>query len=110
MGIKQVPTSVVLKYFAKLGLVHKRTTASHFLYDYPDGHPGGRLLRPIPIHQFEKDVPLFHIHTILKTLDKPKSDFENWIKSQQKGGKSSKKPIQPKSDHKKDRESNSDES
>jgi hypothetical protein len=110
MGIKQVPTSLVLKYFESLGLIHKRTSASHFIYDFPDSHPGGSLMRPLPIHRFEKDVPLFHLHTCLKTLGISKSAFETWMKSQNKGLKTSRKvkPHQPDSDLKEEEDSKTD--
>lgn len=110
MGIKQVPTSLVLKYFASLGLIHKRTSASHFIYDFPDSYPGGSLMRPLPIHRFEKEVPLFHLHTCLKTLGISKSEFETWMKNQNKGIRKARKlkPHQPDSDLSKEDDTNTD--
>ena len=81
MGIKQIPTSVFLEFLKSCGLVYKRTKASHFAYDYPDGHYKGKLPRPLIVRTNQKEIPLIHIHTNLLTLEISKSEFETWLKN-----------------------------
>ncbi len=79
MGIKQITVSRFVRYLESLGLVYIRTTASHDYYNYPSGHPNGRLERPITIRIKHKDIPMEHIHTNLQTLGIPKKQFEKDI-------------------------------
>jgi predicted RNA binding protein YcfA (HicA-like mRNA interferase family) len=80
MGIKQIPVKKFIRWLESLGLVHIRTTASHDYYNYPDRHPN-KLMRPITVRTKYKDIPLFHIHTNLKTLGISKEEFEEQIKN-----------------------------
>ncbi len=81
MGIKQIPTAVFLEFLKSLGLVFKRTKASHFAYNYPDNHPTGQLRRPLIVRTNQKEIPLVHIHTNLMTLGISKEAFEQWLKN-----------------------------
>ena len=81
MGIKQIPTAIFLEFLKTLGLVYKRTKASHFVYDYPDDHVKGKLQRPLIVRTNQKDIPLTHIHTNLATLNISKVEFETWLKN-----------------------------
>ena len=79
MGVKQIPTHVFIEFLMSLGLVYKRTKASHFAYNYPDNHPNGKLRRPLIVRTNQKEIPLIHIHTNLITLNISKGEFESWL-------------------------------
>ncbi len=76
MGIKQIPTKKFIKFLKSLGLVYIRTEASHDVYD----HPKNPLNRPVIVRTKNKDIPVLHIHTNLKTIGIDKSVFEEWLK------------------------------
>lgn len=82
MGLKQIPTKIFLLYLTEvLGLVCIRNEGtSHFVFDYPPGHVKGKLPRPLIVWVKEKEIPLMHIHTNLRTIDplKGKKVFEEW--------------------------------
>lgn len=81
MGVKQVPTKVFLQYIKYLGLVFIRKDRwNHDIYDYPDVHKGGKLLRALSVRTNYKDIPLMHIHTNLIAVGKSKADFDTWLK------------------------------
>ena len=85
MGVKQVPTKIFLQYLKYLGLVFIRKDAwNHDLYDYPDGHPNGKLLRAVAVRTNYKEIPRDHIHTNLIAAGKTKEDFEEWLKNPKK--------------------------
>jgi hypothetical protein len=44
-------------------------------------------LRPIPVREKDKEVPLFHIQTGLKTLGLSKKDLKEWLKNEKNLGK-----------------------
>ncbi len=79
--MKQIPTDLYLEYLKSLGLVFVRKDHwNHDLYDYPDGHPKGKLLKFVSVRTNYKDVPRDHIHTGLIAAGKTKADFEAWLK------------------------------
>ncbi len=78
MGIKPIATELFVEYLKSLGLVCIRNESSHFVFDYPSGRR--QLDRPIIVRVKEKDIPLLHIHTNLRTLGVSHKDFENWLK------------------------------
>lgn len=80
MGIKQIPTAKFIRWLESLGLRYERTKASHDHYNYPERHPK-RLTRTVTVRTKFKDIPMFHIHTNLRTLGISKSDFEKQIKN-----------------------------
>jgi hypothetical protein len=89
MGIKQVPTEVFINYLKYLGLIFIRKDQwNHDLYDYPDGHPNGKLQRCPAVRSNYKDIPITHIHTNLECVKKSKADFEKWLKLPKKLKKS----------------------
>ncbi len=82
MGVKQIPTKLFLQYLKYIGLVFVRKDRwNHDLYDYPDGHPKGKLLRMVAVRTNYKEIPTFHIHTNLIAAGKTKEEFEEWLKS-----------------------------
>lgn len=91
MGLKQIPTDHFLAYLKYLGLVFVRRKR-HYVFDYPDGHPKGKLLRPITLREQKKDIPLMHIHSNLRTIDpvNGKADFEKWYSDYTGSGKKKK--------------------
>ena len=85
MGVKQIPTKLFLQYLKYLGLVFVRKDRwNHDLYDYPDGHTEGKLLRSVAVRTNYKDIPITHIHTNLIAAGKTKEEFEIWLKSPKK--------------------------
>ncbi len=80
MGIRQIPVKVFIQYLRNLGLVFIRTKGDHDIWNYPDGHPRGKLMRPVVFRSKEKDVPVDHISTNLKTLGITNTQFEQAIK------------------------------
>jgi len=88
MGLKQIQTKVFLQYLKYLGLVFVRKDGwNHDLYDYPDGHPNGKLLRMVAVRTNYKEIPILHIHTNLMAIGKDKEDFEAWLKAPKKSKK-----------------------
>jgi hypothetical protein len=75
MGYKPVPTAKWRKWLKKRGLVYIRTESSHEIWDYPDDS----LLRPVVFRGSEKEIPGFHIHTNLITLDIDYRTFQKEI-------------------------------
>jgi tetraacyldisaccharide-1-P 4'-kinase len=65
MGIKQIPISKFIKRLESKGLQYIRTTASRDHYNYPERDPR-RLTRNITVRTKDKDIPQFHIHSILQ--------------------------------------------
>lgn len=85
MGVKQIPTKVFLKFLKYMGLVFIRKDGwNHHLYDYPDGHPKGKLARMPSVRPKYKDIPITHIHTNLACMSVTKEFFEDWLKKQRK--------------------------
>jgi predicted RNA binding protein YcfA (HicA-like mRNA interferase family) len=80
MGIKQIPTRLFIKYLKSLGLVYVRTKGDHDIWNYPDGHIRGKLIRPVIFRGKDKDIPVDHIATNLKTLGISNAQFEQAIK------------------------------
>lgn len=80
MGIKQIPTKLFIQYLKSLGLVYIRTRGDHDIWNYPDGHPRGKLIRPVIFRGKDKDIPVDHIATNLRTLGISNSQFEKAIK------------------------------
>ncbi len=80
MGIKQIPTKLFIKYLQKIGLVYIRTKGDHDIWNYPDKHPRGKLIRPITFKGKDKEIPVDHINTNLKTLGISNVQFEKAIK------------------------------
>ncbi len=80
MGIRQIPVKVFIQYLRNLGLVFIRTKGDHDIWNYPDGHPRGKLMRPVVFRSKEKDIPVDHISTNLKTLGITNTQFEQAIK------------------------------
>lgn len=80
MGVKQISTDRFVRWLESLGLVYERTRASHDHYNYPERHPR-RLTRCVTVRTKYKEIPLFHIHTNLKTLGISKEEFEKQIKN-----------------------------
>jgi len=81
MGLKTIPTKLFLEYIKFLGLVYIRNQgSSHHIYNYKGVNA---LNRPIVIRINEKEIPILHIHTNLKTVDplNGKRDFEIWLKN-----------------------------
>jgi hypothetical protein len=66
-----------IKWLKKRGLVYKRTTASHEIWDYPDSP----LERPVTFRGAEKEVPGCHINTNLNTLGIDYKTFQKEIQS-----------------------------
>tara|TARA_R110000850_G_scaffold94576_4_gene199299 strand:+ start:2201 stop:2443 length:243 start_codon:yes stop_codon:yes gene_type:complete len=52
---------------------YKSTEASHDKWRCPD------CIRSIIFRGAEKDIPAFHIHTLLKTMGVSKEEFYEWI-------------------------------
>jgi hypothetical protein len=87
--VKQQPTNLFIEYLESLGLVFIRKDRWHHdLYDYPDGHVNGKLLRCPAVRTNYKEIPLDHISTNLKCVGKTKKDFEQWLKTPNKAKKS----------------------
>jgi len=87
--VKQQPTYLFIQYLEFLGLVFVRKDRwNHDLYDYPDGHEKGKLLRCPAVRSNYKEIPLDHISTNLKCVGKTKKDFEQWLKNPKKAKKS----------------------
>ena len=80
-------TRLWVAYLISLGLKLKRTSASHFVYDYPEGHSNDGLSRPIIVEQNWDLIPVDHISRSLRVLGKTMKDFREFIKSNQKGKK-----------------------
>jgi len=80
MGVKQIPIQKFIRWLESRGLQYIRTSASHDHYNYPERDPR-RLTRNIVVRTKDKDIPLFHLHTNLKTLGIQKSVFEQEIKA-----------------------------
>jgi hypothetical protein len=79
--VKQIPTDLFIQYLKSLGLVFIRKDRWHHdLYDYPDGHPNGKLPRCPAVRTNYQDIPRDHIHTNLMCVGKTKSDFEEWLR------------------------------
>ncbi len=76
MGIKPVPTKVLISFLKSRGIIHMRTHASHAIFD----NPQEPLPRPVVIRMKYKDIPLLHIHTTLETIGVSKKEFEEWLK------------------------------
>lgn len=81
MGIRQIPTKTFLKYLKHIGLKPERTKGSHTSFNYPIGD-AKRLDRPVVVRVSEREIPVLHIHTNLKTLGISHKDFEKWLKSE----------------------------
>jgi hypothetical protein len=77
-------TRIWIAYLVSIGLIHKRTSASHFIYDYPEGHTGGSLSRPIIVEQNWDQIPVDHIARSLRVLGKTMKDFRAYVNSQKK--------------------------
>ncbi len=89
MGVKQIPTDIFIQYLKFIGLVFIRKDQwNHDLYDYPEGHPNGRLPRSLAVRTNYKDIPRDHIHTNLLSAGKTKAEFEEWLKRPKKLKKS----------------------
>jgi len=90
--VKQVPTNLFIEYLEYLGLVFIRKDRWHHdLYDYPDGHADGKLLRCPAVRTNYKEIPLDHISTNLKCVGKTKKDFEEWMRKPKKTKKTNAK-------------------
>ncbi|CAN5641937.1 hypothetical protein BH10BAC5_BH10BAC5_28900 [soil metagenome] len=76
--MKSLPKKVIAKFFESLGLECKRIKGDHEIWNYVDEYKC--LRRPLTIRTHQKDIPLFHIHTNLKTLNISKKEFEELIK------------------------------
>ncbi len=76
MGFKPVQTKKFRKWLKRRGLVYKRTTASHEIWDYPDDS----LWRPVTFRGAKNEIPGTHIHTNLQTLGITYAEFEKEIK------------------------------
>jgi len=79
-------TRLWIAYILSLGLVHKRTTSSHFVYDYPTTSAKS-INRPIIVEQNWDMIPVDHINRSLRVLGKTMKDFKTFIQSQDKGSK-----------------------
>jgi hypothetical protein len=77
MGLKPIPADKWRKWLRSRGLEYKRTAASHEIWDYPDDS----LLRPVVFRTTKKEIPGFHIHTNLQTLN---IDSKTFLKEIQK--------------------------
>jgi hypothetical protein len=75
MGYKPIPTKKFEKWLKKRGLICKRRTASHDVWNYPDGQE--QLWRPVIFRGAQKEIPGFHIHTNLITLN---VDYDTFLK------------------------------
>ncbi|MFZ4591039.1 MAG: hypothetical protein ACOYN6_08580 [Ignavibacteria bacterium] len=75
--MKPIPIKKYKAYLKSLGLYHKRTSASHEIWDKTDNS----LLRPITVDNNYSEVPILHIKTSLKSLGIKNSDFERDIKN-----------------------------
>lgn len=75
MGYKPISTIKWKKWLRQKGLIHKRTEASHEVWDYPDDS----LLNPIIFRGAKKEIPPFHIYTNLKTLGIDYKTFQKEI-------------------------------
>ena len=69
-------TKLWIKFLKDQGCKRKRVRGSHFQYKCQN------CLRPIPVREKDKEIPLFHIQTWLKTLGLSKKDFDEWMKKQ----------------------------
>jgi predicted RNA binding protein YcfA (HicA-like mRNA interferase family) len=74
-------TKLWIKFLTEQGCERKRVKGSHFQYKCPN------CLRPIPVREKDKEVPLFHIQTGLKTLGLSKKDLKEWLKNEKNLGK-----------------------
>ena len=81
MGIRQIPLTLFIKYLKSLGLVFVRIKGDHEIWNYPDGHPRGKLIRPVVFRTAEKEIPVNHIGANLKTLGITNIQFEKAIKN-----------------------------
>jgi hypothetical protein len=80
MGIKVIPIKRFVRWLESKGLIHMRTDSSHDHYNYPERDPR-RLTRNIVIRsKKDKDIPILHIHTNLRTLGISHTQFEKEIK------------------------------
>ncbi len=75
MSFKPIPTAKWKKWLKSLGLEYKRTEGSHEIWDYPDDS----LLRPVVFRGAKNEIPGWHIHTNLQTLDIDYKTFQKQI-------------------------------
>ena len=89
MGIKPIPNELFVQILKHLGLVYKRTEASHELWDLPDNS----LDRPVTFRPKDKTIPVLHLHTNIVTLGLTHKEFEALVKqlSNKKAAKSAKR-------------------
>ncbi len=80
MGIRQIPTKPFIRYLKSLGLIYICTKGDHDIWNYPDHHPRGKLIRLVTFRGKDKDIPVDHISTNLKTLGISNTQFEQAIK------------------------------
>jgi hypothetical protein len=79
MGIKQISVNKFIKWLESRGL--KFIRIQHLTIIKLPARDPHRLTRNITVRTKDKDIPQFHIHTILQTLGISKTDFEKEIKA-----------------------------
>lgn len=69
--LKPIPRQKWIKFLKQEGLSHKRTTASHEVWDRLDNP----LPRPIIVRTTDRDIPRLHLKTSLETLGMSVNEF-----------------------------------
>lgn len=65
-----------VRFLKQQGLRVKRTTASHEIWDRPDLP----LQRPVVIRTTDRDIPMHHIATNLRTLHITQKEFDAFLR------------------------------
>lgn len=73
--MKPIQTKKFKKFLKSEGLVLKRTKGDHEIWDKENGS----LSRPVTFIGCEKEIPMFHIQTNLRTMNISGKDFEDKI-------------------------------
>ena len=77
--MKSISKKSLTKIFESLGLECKRIKGDHEIWNFIDENKS--LRRPLTIRTHQKDIPLLHLHTNLKTLNISKLEFEELLKN-----------------------------
>ena len=75
--MKKVKTKYWTDFLKSIGLTFKRKNGDHHVWDKQTGK---QLDRPIIFRGDRPEIPLFHIHTNLKTLGMTHKDFDEYLK------------------------------
>ena len=75
--LKPIPVAKFKRFLKNHKLEFKRTKGVHEIWDYKDDS----LLRPVTFIGKEKEIPMLHIKTNLRTMGISLKDFEKEIRN-----------------------------